>query len=191
MGQSQIARTSAAGRAAAAARAESSATLVGGAGLDSIGLKQFAAYSGACYDARSLDAINADAATRAELLIGREQLDHRRHSLDVAANAPLVAAKKLVKLLDLNMSDRELRDAMVVTVGNPTFAARPCRGHRAVPAKKLVQKFGARYPTLVMDENLTSQVILLFVFAYFVRYRKHQIKTEIFVYRNVLSAAVS
>ena len=131
VGQSQIARTSAAGRAAAAARAESSATLVGGAGLDSIGLKQFAAYSGACYDARSLDAINADAATRAELLIGREQLDHRRHSLDVAANAPLVAAKKLVKLLDLNMSDRELRDAMVVTVGNPTFAARPCRGHRA------------------------------------------------------------
>ena len=113
-----------------------------------------------------LDAINADAATRAELLIGREQLDHRRHSLDVAANAPLVAAKKLVKLLDLNMSDRELRDAMVVTVGNPTFAARPCRGHRAVPTKKLVHKFGARYPTLVMDENLTSQVILLFVFVF-------------------------
>ena len=80
VGQSQIARTSAAGRAAAAARAESSATLVGGAGLDSIGLKQFAAYSGACYDARSLDAINANAAMRAELLIGREQLDHRRHS---------------------------------------------------------------------------------------------------------------
>jgi hypothetical protein len=48
------------------------------------------------------------------------------------------------------------------TVGNPTFAARPCRGHRAVPAKKLVRKFGARHATLVVDENMTSQVSFRF-----------------------------
>ena len=98
---------------------------------------------------------------------GREQLDHRRHALDVAANAPLVAAKKLAELLNLDMKSRELRDTMIVTVGNPTFAARPCRGHRAVPAKKLVRKFGARHPTLAMDENMTSQVSFRFCFVLF------------------------
>jgi hypothetical protein len=57
-------------------------------------------------------------------------------------------------------------DAVIVTVGNPTFAARPCRGHRAVPAKKLVRKFGARHATLVVGENMTSQVSFRFCLCF-------------------------
>jgi hypothetical protein len=117
---SQVARSTEAGRAAAAARAESSAALTGGAGLDAIGVKENTAYTSTCYDARSLDPINTDAATRAEQLIGREQLDRRRHALDAAANAPLVGAEKLVDKLGLKMDTRAVRDAMIVTVGNPT-----------------------------------------------------------------------
>jgi hypothetical protein len=68
-----------------------------------------AAYTSTCYDARSLDTINTDAATRAEQLIGRERLDHRRHALDAAANAPLVGAEKLVdKLVVENMDTRSV-----------------------------------------------------------------------------------
>jgi hypothetical protein len=54
-------------------------------------------------------------------LIGREQLDHRRHALDAAANAPLVGAEKLFDKLGLKM---DTRDAMIVTVGNPTSVRR-------------------------------------------------------------------
>jgi hypothetical protein len=39
-------------------------------------------------------------------LIGREQLDHRRHALDAAANAPLVGAEKLFDKLGLKMDTR-------------------------------------------------------------------------------------
>ena len=98
-------------------------------------------------------------------LIGRELLDHRRHALDAAANAPLVGAEKLVDKLGLKMDTRAVRDAMIVTVGNPTFAARPCRGHRAVPAKKLVRKFGARHAS---GREQTSQVSFRFCLFVFV-----------------------
>jgi hypothetical protein len=38
--------------------------------------------------------------------------------------------------------------------------------HRAVPAKKLVRKFGARHATLVVDENMTSQVSFRFCLCF-------------------------
>jgi hypothetical protein len=57
---SQVAGTTEAGRAAAA--------LTGGAGLDAIGVKEYTAYTSTCYDARSVDPINTDAATRTEQL---------------------------------------------------------------------------------------------------------------------------
>jgi hypothetical protein len=71
-------------------------------------VKEYTAYTSACYDARSLDPINTDAATHAEQLIGREQLDHRRHALDAAANAPLVGAEKLFDKLGLKMDTRAM-----------------------------------------------------------------------------------
>jgi hypothetical protein len=60
---------------------------------------------------------------------------------------------------------RAVRDAMIVTVGKPTFAARPCRGHRAVPAKKLVRKFGApRNARRGREHDVAGQFSFLFVF---------------------------
>ena len=124
-------------------------------------MKEYTAYTSTCYDARSLDPINTDAATRAEQLIGREQLDHRRHALDVAAARRRREARRQAR-----SQNGHTRGAMIVTVGNPTFAARPCRGHRAVPAKKLVRKFGACHATLVVDENMTSQVSFRFCLCF-------------------------
>jgi hypothetical protein len=85
------------GRVAAAARAETSAALTGGAGLDARRTPPRATTL-----ARSIRSTPTPRRAPSSL-IGREQLDHRRHALDAAANAPLVGAEKLVDKLGLEM----------------------------------------------------------------------------------------
>jgi hypothetical protein len=99
---SQVARSTEAGRAAAAARAETSAALTGGAGLDARRTPPRATTL-----ARSIRSTPTPRRAPSSL-IGREQLDHRRHALDAAANAPLVAAEKLVDKLGLEMDTRAM-----------------------------------------------------------------------------------
>lgn len=164
---SQVARSTEAGRAAAAARAESSAALTGGAGLDAIGVKEYTAYTSTCYDARSLDPINTDAATRAEQLIGREQLDHRRHALDAAANAPLVGAEKLVDKLGLKMDTRARgarchdRDGGQSDVRRSTVSRASCRAGEE--ARSQVRR-APRNARRGREHDVAGQFSFLFVF---------------------------
>ena len=155
--------SSAAARTAAAARGAASTATTGGAGVDAIDAEQYRAYAQHCYGDTSFAPIVHDAHVRATQRVGYQQYRHRRHALAKAANEPLRTAQKLNVTLGLGLSARQLRGALVVVVGNPTFASggRNVRGHRAVPVKQLLGEFSHRYLTVVIDEYLTSKVVIV------------------------------
>jgi hypothetical protein len=101
------------------------------AGLDAIGVKEYTAYTSTCYDARSL--ARSDQHRRRD---ARRAADRAR-----AARSPpsrtrrrrqRAARRRREARRQARSQNGHTRDAMIVTVGNPTFAARvagivPCR----------------------------------------------------------------
>jgi hypothetical protein len=154
---SQVARSTEAGRAAAAARGESSAALTGGAGLDAIGVKEYTAYTSTCYDARSLDPINTDAATRPI-----SSITAVTHS-----TPPLVGAEKLDDKLGLKMDTHARgarchdRDGGQSDVRRSTVSRASCRAGEE--ARSQVRR-APRNARRGREHDVAGQFSFLFVF---------------------------
>jgi len=97
---------------------------------------------------------------------------HNKRFLAKAAERPVHAVRRVLDALGVAeqdaaaqgaaqgakpaLTDRQIRDRIVIVVGNPTFGATH-RGHRASPAKKLVLELARRFQTFVVNEYMTSQ----------------------------------
>jgi predicted RNA-binding Zn-ribbon protein involved in translation (DUF1610 family) len=77
----------------------------------------------------------------------------------VLSNPAVAAAQKLLGALGLDWPPRQIRERILVCIGNPTWCGGHHRkGHRAAPAKELAKQIARRNKTLVLDEYLTSQL---------------------------------
>jgi hypothetical protein len=108
-----------------------------------------------------------DGATQVPLLANALQAAHdgepaklrrlNKRFLAKAAESPVRAVRRVLDVLGASaVTDRQIRDRIVIVVGNPTFGP-TYRGYRASPAKKLVLELARRFQTFVVNEYMTSQ----------------------------------